>query len=544
MGNNAFLFVALAVAALLLSGCPGGGGGGGGTPTPLECPTNPAQNGPNCAEYSAPSALFNQSCELNGGNATYVRDNQTCCITEVQCVGPAGAVIPIDVSPSAECVSDTDCKVAGCSSQWCMPAAEDVPSECIWKPQYECYSKTTCGCVNETCAWRSNPEFSACIANATGGAASCPNFTAPGSDDLLACSSGGGAMVSSRGADGCFTNASCSLAISCTAFSYNCPAGFACNATANSTGACKVGGDMCGGPDGRDCPEGSRCELPGDYPDAAGACRRLCSSDATCANGTECVGGSCEPAQGRLCDASNPCPAGFACQGGACMLGEGRLCGTGMPPCPADFSCDTSAGAGNTGACRAMCGGAADSQCPVGRVCISNISCRAHETCMDYAGMCIQNDIPDSLPRLCDREFGGMSGNVSGFSKCRESALFVLRRIGSEFAYMNEDGTLARECGPAAPPNDPQCQSMSDACNAGTEVTCDDLSAERYVTCPPPYSAASNCPQRSEPVCAKLMIGAIPALRTPEWRTFSNGCEACNANNPSQVAYGYWRGEC
>ena len=69
--------------------------------------------------------------------------------------------------PVGECQTDSDCFVGGCSSEVCS-AQEGVVSTCIYKPEYDCYRQTTCGCVSGNCSWNSNPEFDACLTNASG----------------------------------------------------------------------------------------------------------------------------------------------------------------------------------------------------------------------------------------------------------------------------------------------------------------------------------------------------------------------------------------
>jgi hypothetical protein len=66
-----------------------------------------------------------------------------------------------------------------------------------------------------------------------------------------------------------------------------------------------AGGEMCGGIAGTPCPEGQWCDLEGDHPDAAGACRP---------NG-ECD----EPADCEVQDLVHAmCVGEWACTDGAC----------------------------------------------------------------------------------------------------------------------------------------------------------------------------------------------------------------------------------
>ena len=534
----------LGILAVLLSGCGGGGGGGDKTPTPAGCPSNPSENGEGCPQFELASPIYEQICSSKGGSVTYLRDNSTCCLQEIMCLGDGGYIFQINIRASTECLNDSGCKVAGCSSQYCAPLYEDPVGTCDWLPEYECFNMTSCGCNEGICSWAETAEYISCVDKATGRL--CPESTPMTREQLLACEAEGGAPIALPDPQGCFNNPACSTSISCELLSYNCPDGFICNATLSSpSGACKKGQDYCGGAKNVSCPRGSRCEIMGSYAGSSGVCRRLCDDGSGCANGTECVGGACIPVQNRACSESSPCPKPFACQGGICTLAEGRFCNSTTIPCPAGYRCDMSAGTGATGSCEPFCGGAEMARCGPGEACITTMRCNAGETCLGYEGVCSPRQIPDSLALFCNRQLGNPLGTVIGFQKCPNSSLFIMSRTGNEFAYVHADGRIERECGASGLRNDPECASLKNECGKpSASVLCSALEVERFMLCPPAFSASPNCPASTEEVCAKLMVGMNPALRSPEWRTFKNGCEACNANNPGQIAIGYWRGAC
>lgn len=76
-------------------------------------------------------------------------------------------LVSVDVQDTgAECSSDADCAVGGCSGQVCttVERAATLVTTCEWKPEYACYRRTSCGCVNGTCEWIKTPEFMNCLA--------------------------------------------------------------------------------------------------------------------------------------------------------------------------------------------------------------------------------------------------------------------------------------------------------------------------------------------------------------------------------------------
>ena len=80
------------------------------------------------------------------------------------CTDGAWACTELACAP-AECTTDADCVVSGCSGQVC--AAESVITTCDWRPEYACYGEptTSCGCNNGQCGWAATAELDACLNN-------------------------------------------------------------------------------------------------------------------------------------------------------------------------------------------------------------------------------------------------------------------------------------------------------------------------------------------------------------------------------------------
>ncbi len=83
--------------------------------------------------------------------------------------------VPTDVIPDlgqenktigGECVTDKDCRVAGCSGQICTTAgaARGIFTTCEWKEEYDCLQYTSCDCVNGYCNWEENSDYQNCLA--------------------------------------------------------------------------------------------------------------------------------------------------------------------------------------------------------------------------------------------------------------------------------------------------------------------------------------------------------------------------------------------
>jgi eight-cysteine-cluster-containing protein len=68
---------------------------------------------------------------------------------------------------TSRCDSDSECFVGGCSSEICSTDPNAV-SACIFKPEFECYRLTTCGCVENRCQWEQTPEFDTCFGERVG----------------------------------------------------------------------------------------------------------------------------------------------------------------------------------------------------------------------------------------------------------------------------------------------------------------------------------------------------------------------------------------
>jgi len=68
-------------------------------------------------------------------------------------------------SPDFECLKDSDCAVAGCSSQLCVVAgdAEGVVTTCDFKEEYNCLRFTNCGCNERKCSWVEDPDYLDCL---------------------------------------------------------------------------------------------------------------------------------------------------------------------------------------------------------------------------------------------------------------------------------------------------------------------------------------------------------------------------------------------
>ena len=64
-----------------------------------------------------------------------------------------------------ECISDSDCSKAGCSSQLCVPKekSSDIITTCEFKEEYSCYQTGNCKCINSKCNW--DQETLNCVSN-------------------------------------------------------------------------------------------------------------------------------------------------------------------------------------------------------------------------------------------------------------------------------------------------------------------------------------------------------------------------------------------
>lgn len=77
--------------------------------------------------------------------------------------GNASASGPI-VPPGAECIVDSDCVKAGCSSQLCVPSDQaGIITTCEYRSDYDCLPLTRCGCANNKCGWAQTPDYLNCL---------------------------------------------------------------------------------------------------------------------------------------------------------------------------------------------------------------------------------------------------------------------------------------------------------------------------------------------------------------------------------------------
>lgn len=66
---------------------------------------------------------------------------------------------------TAECTSDSDCSVGGCSGQVCTTTGEakGLITTCEYREEYGCLKLTSCGCAGGKCAWKETPELKSCL---------------------------------------------------------------------------------------------------------------------------------------------------------------------------------------------------------------------------------------------------------------------------------------------------------------------------------------------------------------------------------------------
>ncbi|MBU0707624.1 eight-cysteine-cluster domain-containing protein [Patescibacteria group bacterium] len=64
-----------------------------------------------------------------------------------------------------ECSENSECNTGGCSGEVCgvKGLVETISSPCVARPYYQCYSLTSCGCINGQCKWESNDNFDKCF---------------------------------------------------------------------------------------------------------------------------------------------------------------------------------------------------------------------------------------------------------------------------------------------------------------------------------------------------------------------------------------------
>ncbi|MFA4669454.1 CGP-CTERM-anchored Cys-rich protein [Pyrococcus kukulkanii] len=82
------------------------------------------------------------------GEYSLVKDNVTIVLTKLK---------------GFECKDNSDCKIAGCSKELCVPRNESPFSACVYREWYRCFNFTRCGCYNGFCTWLPNEEFLKCL---------------------------------------------------------------------------------------------------------------------------------------------------------------------------------------------------------------------------------------------------------------------------------------------------------------------------------------------------------------------------------------------
>ncbi|MBI2508057.1 eight-cysteine-cluster domain-containing protein [Candidatus Woesearchaeota archaeon] len=76
----------------------------------------------------------------------------------------------IDADKNMECTSDSECAPAGCSGQICAPAEKtsEIITTCEYREEYSCLKLTSCGCVDNKCAWLENDNYKECLEEVRG----------------------------------------------------------------------------------------------------------------------------------------------------------------------------------------------------------------------------------------------------------------------------------------------------------------------------------------------------------------------------------------
>ena len=71
-----------------------------------------------------------------------------------------------NASKNSECQTNDGCAVGGCSRHICTTKdkASRLITTCEFKPEYGCYQKAVCGCVNGKCQFIENDELNQCLA--------------------------------------------------------------------------------------------------------------------------------------------------------------------------------------------------------------------------------------------------------------------------------------------------------------------------------------------------------------------------------------------
>jgi len=90
---------------------------------------------------------------------TWCESKQKCLRTwEEECPKPATV---------KECITDDDCVTGGCSGTICQSKdAEPIFTTCEFLPEYACYKKINCKCIDNKCQWGETEEFNKCVEEA------------------------------------------------------------------------------------------------------------------------------------------------------------------------------------------------------------------------------------------------------------------------------------------------------------------------------------------------------------------------------------------
>ncbi|MBU0628764.1 MAG: DUF333 domain-containing protein [Nanoarchaeota archaeon] len=71
------------------------------------------------------------------------------------------------VNANADCSSDSDCVIGGCSGTICLSKNSELMfTTCEWTEEYGCYKQIDCGCVSGKCDWKKTADFDNCVEEA------------------------------------------------------------------------------------------------------------------------------------------------------------------------------------------------------------------------------------------------------------------------------------------------------------------------------------------------------------------------------------------
>lgn len=87
------------------------------------------------------------------------------CESKQKCLRTWEEECPISGQASVnECTKDDDCTTGGCSGTICQSKdSEPVFTTCEWLPEYECYKKIECRCLDNKCQWDKTKKFNKCV---------------------------------------------------------------------------------------------------------------------------------------------------------------------------------------------------------------------------------------------------------------------------------------------------------------------------------------------------------------------------------------------